>query len=174
MHRGLLERICRHFAIHLKHATFMLKQLSASVPSSFLSPSVLVTSKHALRWQCLMMEGAYSPDAGWGVPADPWGTSYEWDLNFNCAISLRLYGLYVTTATATLPWLIHSSFVTYKIQCVCVLFYRKKSIAFLRFQKDMRLKRSKNKMTQEARIPSRARTSSAHRITCGLFEGSAK
>lgn len=82
--------------------------------------------------------------------------------------------MYVTTATATLPWLIHSSFVTCKIQCVCVLFYRKKSIAFLRFQKDMRLKRSKNKMTQEARIPSRARTSSAHRITCGLFEGSAK
>jgi hypothetical protein len=55
-----------------------------------------------------------------------------------------------------------------------VLFYRKKSIALLRFQKDMRLKRSKNKITQEAKIPSRARTSSAHRIICGLFEGSAK
>ena len=38
----------------------------------------------------------------------------------------------------------------------------------------MRFKRSKNKMKQEARIPSRARTSSAHRIICGLFEGSAK
>lgn len=104
------------------------------------------------------------------VPVDP---SYEWDLNFNCAISLRLCGLYVTTATATLPWLIYSS-ATYKIQCACVLFYRKKSIALLRFQKDMRLKRSKNRITQEAKIPSRARTSSAHRILCGLFEGSAK
>ena len=69
------------------------------------------------------------------VPADPWATSYEWDLNFNCAISLRLCGLYVTTATATLPWLIYSS-ATYKIQCACVLFHPSThSIPLIRFPK---------------------------------------